>query len=310
MKTYISIISILLSLLLILSSCNLKNNSSTESSTVNNYIDHTLEYYTGEVTSSNITSLIADFTSNESLAFEIDYWTGIPFFKEDMADKFCNAHGKSYTGSYSYSEIDRWNSYIEDNYLTEKYIEFGFRNDTGKLVYLNLMNSDFFITEPYLNDIDNHYETAVSIAKDIAKEYVDDISDYTQIIQKPNNSDKIPCYTIKFTRKINGYDSSDYINIRITCNGNLASIKVGDINAFKDVTFHIDSADINESISNKISSIYGSSLLNFNIKDQKIVKTPDGNFGLYSNVIIDKLDNSNVKTQAGICILTVLEKST
>lgn len=70
------------------------------------------------------------------------------------------------------------------------------------------MNADFFDTQPYLPDVDNPYESAVSFATQIASEYVD-IADYTQIIEEPMTRYKeregttyeITYYIVNFAKK-------------------------------------------------------------------------------------------------------------
>lgn len=131
-------------------------------------------------------SFISDSVNDEySVDSEIDYWTGMYFEKENMEDKTCLVFGDSYTGSYSKSIVDKMNSYTTDIYVGNDNIEFGLRSDTEELVYINLMNSDFFDTQPYLPEIDNPNDTAISLSTEIASHYVDDIEDYTQISDEP-----------------------------------------------------------------------------------------------------------------------------
>lgn len=265
-------------------------------------------------------SFISDSVNDEySVDSEIDYWTGMYFEKENMEDKTCLVFGDSYTGSYSKSIVDKMNSYTTDIYVGNDNIEFGLRSDTEELVYINLMNSDFFDTQPYLPEIDNPNDTAISLSTEIASHYVDDIEDYTQISDEPvtrykerdGQTYQITYYIVTFAKKINGYFSSDYISVKVTSKGTLASIMIGDIGAFDNTTLDFDTTIMNQSISNKIESSYKRSKLvvkKSNVDDQKIVLTPNGDICMYSSIVIDGVDDSNVETQTGVSILTILGK--
>lgn len=264
------------------------------------------------------TSLISDsFNDGLSAASEIDFWTGTYFEKEDMADKTCLVYGKIYTGSYNKSIIRNMRSYTTDIYFDENRIEFGLRNDTGELAYINFMNADFFDTEPYLPEVSNPYESAISLATEIASEYVDDIAEYTQIIEEPKTNYKerdgityeITYYFITFAKKINGYFSSDYITVKVTSKGNLASIMIGDINAFENTSLDFDTSTMNQSITNKIDTTYKKNnyiVQKSNINDQKIVLTPNGDICMQSDVTLEITTDTDVKMQTGNYILTVL----
>lgn len=110
---------------------------------------------------------------------------------------------------------------------------------------------------------------------------------------------------------MNGYFSSDFIAVKVTSKGTLASIKMGDINAFANATIAFKETAMNQSISKKIETTYKKSKLNikkFNIEDQKIVLTPHGDICMYSGIVIDGVDDSNTTTKTGVSILTVLGK--
>lgn len=265
-------------------------------------------------------SFIADSINDEfSLDAEVDYWTGTYFNKNNMGNQSCTVQGKSYTGSYSKSIVDKMNSYTTDIYVDENNIEFGLRNDNGDLAYINLMNAEFFDTEPYLDDVDNPQESAIQLATTIAEDYVDNIADYTQINEEPVTRYKerdgityeITYYVVTFARKINDYFTSDYIAVKVTSKGNLASIMMGDINAFNSITPDFDSTVLTDSISTKIQSSYKESKLKIKestIGDQKIVLTPTGDICMYSNMIISGIDSSKVEVKTGISIITILAK--
>lgn len=266
------------------------------------------------------TSLISDSVNDEySVDLEVDYWTGEYFEKEDMENKTCFVFGNSYYGSYSKSIIDKMNSYTTDIYVDNNNIEFGLRSDTGELAYINLMNSDFFDTQPYLPEVNDPNDTAISLSTEIARDYVDNIGDYTQIFDEPVTKYKerdgktyqITYYVVTFAKIINGYFSSDFIAVKVTSKGTLASIMIGDIGAFDNTTLSFDTATMNQSISNKIESVYKKSKLEVkesNVDDQKIVLTPNGDICMYSSIVIDGVDDSNIETRTGVRILTFLGK--
>ena len=188
-------------------------------------------------------SCITDSSNSEySLESESDYWMQQYFEKEDMFSKEYEIQGQLYTGNYKHSIIEKADSFETDIYVTETGVEFGFRCDTGKITYLNLMNLEFFDTEPYLDDVVDSQQKAAEIAKKIASDYLDNIDDYIQINHNPTTRYKekdgktyeITYFQISFAKKINGCLSSDYMTIKITSKGNLASFKVGDLGAFDD----------------------------------------------------------------------------
>ena len=271
---------------------------------------------------SRYTSYICDSVNDGiGISAEIDYWNGSYYKKQNMTDKTCFVNGKKYTAAYSNSIIDKMNSYTTDIYVDENYIEFGLRDDTGDLSFFNLMNAEFFNTEPYLPEVKNPRDTAISLAYEIASEYVDDITKYTKIVEEPRTNYKekngikyeITYYIITFAKKVNGYFSSDYISVKVTSKGNLASIQMGDINAFENISLDINTEVMNQSISDKIASTYKKYKLNVkasNIRDQKIVLTPNKDICMYSHIGVETSDITNTEIRTGLQILTVLENIT
>ena len=264
-------------------------------------------------------SIIADSVNDEhSVSPEVEYWNGMYFDKGDMTDQSCVVLDNLYHGAYAKSIIDNQDSYTTDIYRTEDGVEFGLRSDTGELAYINLMNNEFFDTQPFLPDISDPLDSAIAFSTEIADEYVDNISDYTMIVEEPRISYKekdgknyeITYYVITFAKKINGYFSSDYISVKVTSKGALASIKMGDINAFEDVEVDFETSKIDQSISNKVRSVYekdGLKIKQTYLRDQKIVLTPNGEIAMDSFVGVDIID-SDGEYSTGVSILTVLKK--
>ena len=266
------------------------------------------------------TSLIEDKTSDgNGIHVESKIWTGEYFTKKFMRDKNCTVMGKSYSGSYEKSIVNKINSYTTDVYYDEDYIEFGLREDNGELAYVNLMNSEFHETQPFWTDVSNPSEFAISFATEIAKQYVDNLDEYVRLIEDPKQQYKekdgkryeITYYVVTFARKINGYFSSDYISIKVTSKGTLASIWIGDLNAFKDLSIEFDTAILDQSIMEKVESAYTS--VNFKIKkktieEQKIAVTPSGDICMYSRVAVEGTNAENREANSGVVILTLLGK--
>ena len=265
-------------------------------------------------------SFICDSTNDVmGITAEFDFWNGVFSKKQNMADKTCIVNGKEYTAEYKTSLIYKMNSYTTDVYVDENYIEFGLRSDNGNLAFFNLMNAEFFDTEPYLPDVENPRETAISLASEIACEYVDDITEYTKIVEEPRIGYKekngityeITYYVTTFAKKVNGYFSSDYISVKVTSKGNLASIMMGDINAFENISLEFDAEAVNQSISDKIDSAYKKNKLSVketNIRDQKIVLTPDKEVCMFSYVDVGLYDISKTEVTTGVQTLTPLKK--
>ena len=263
------------------------------------------------------TSLVAGIANDgHSTAVEVDFWTGVYFHKEDMADKTFVMNDISYSASYDRSINNKFNSYTTDFYNDENYIEFAVRSDTDDIVLFNVMNAEFFDTEPRLPDISNPQENAIALAKEIAGEYIN-IFDYTQIIEEPMVRDYeidgvtygITYYVIVFAKKVNGYFSSDFMSVKITSKGHFASFRMGDIGAFDDVALDFDATVLNQSITEKIESAYTEKSLvaqNFQIKDQKMALSPDGDIGVCSDVTFDVIYPSNETHSTAIRVFTTL----
>lgn len=264
-------------------------------------------------------SLVSDSANDEySVRAEVDLWTESSFKKENMADKTCSVLGKNYTGAYYKSRIEKLNSYTTDLYKDANGIEFGLRSDTGELVYINFMSNEFFDTQPYLPEVDNPEKVAVALAAKVANEYIC-VSDYIQIIdedpttrykERDGQTYEITYYFTTFAKKVKGYFSSDYIDIKTTSKGTIASIYMGDINAFEDAEFSFDEIMMNQSISKKVENIYKSKAMQVkqvDLDDQKLAVTPQGDVCMYSSVDVYGIEGG-VEVQTGVRILTFLGK--
>lgn len=266
-------------------------------------------------------SVVAD-SANDLIAItsECDFWTGEYFVDSSKSGdlKTVSCDGIQYTGEYKKSIIEKLNSFTTDIYEDDNNIEFGINRNTGKLLYLNLMNKSFFDTEPYLDELSDPEKSAIEFAERLAAKYVTDLDAYEMIIEPPTvrykekdgQSYRISYHVITFARKINGYYTSDYISVKVTSKGNLASLKMGDIGAFSDVSIAIDSEMLQNSIQTKVKGVYSAKNYNFvesDIRDQKLVITPAGQIAIYSDIKIVIEDASAQSFNTAVAILTVIK---
>ncbi len=266
-------------------------------------------------------SYICDIANDGVLStVETTYWTGTYFTKENMPQKSCDFNGKTYTGSYQKSIVNKPNSYTTNIYNDGNGLEFGIRDDNGALVYINFMTPDFFETEPYLCETIKSYKEAILLASNIADRYLEDPSLYTLFdeskltrqYEKDGKIYELTYYYVTFAKKVQGYFSSDHITVRITSKGNIASVYMGDINAFDGKDMKIDVVKLDESLSNKIQKTYdkvGFSVSQSKVEDQKIVLTPDGDVCVYSYVSIKGVDSNKNERATAVYVLTFLNDS-
>ena len=215
---------LLVSFLLVLACCGC-NNSGTK--VVACYL----------LSSSN--SLAADASKYLADASESKWWNGISFqldsAKKEMTVEF---QGKTYTGSYSCSYYDTYNSFATDYYDGEDGLEFGINANSGKLVYINLKTLSFFEEEPLLPEKTGIEEESTEIAKEVASQFAD-ISDFevssevTPYQPDEGQEPSMSFYTYTYWRIINGERSSAYVTVQVTSKGNIASVVVGDLDAFE-----------------------------------------------------------------------------
>ena len=266
------------------------------------------------------TSRVASASNDEfAIVPEIDFWTGTSHQKILVFDKTCVVRGQQYTGSYKNSVNYARHSFTTDNYKTESNISFGLRSDTGELVHISLKNSEFYSTEPFLPDVSNPRETAISLATEIASEYVDDINDYTMFEDEPQirRGEKdgvayeITYYVINFVKMVDGYLSSDSVSVEITSKGHLASLIIGEVGAFDDQKIDIDETSLNQSISDKIESNYKDKdfkVTKTDAEEQRVVLTPDGYIAVFSLLKVKGIRDSEGEHTTVALILTYLKK--
>lgn len=249
---------------------------------------------------------------------EAEFWPGEYFQRNCAKELTCDVLGYSLKGKYDRSIIDKYNSYTTNIYVCEDGIEFGIRNNDGKIVFINLMNKEFFDTQPYLEDLVNSEEYCRSYASEIASNFIKNLSTYNQIEDEPitrikekdGKSYSITYYSFTFYRDIAGYNSSDYISIKVTSKGHLASVAIGDTDAFEGKSFTIDKEVLQQRIDEKIIQVYNSTgyiVVDHTILDQKIVKAPDDHFYIVSDVVIKLVDTDIDQINTRLELISILK---
>lgn len=260
---------------------------------------------------------IIDVMTNEtSIKPELTIWEDTYFEKEAVTkEKEIVFNDRTYTGKYAKSIIKKWNSYVTDIYTDDEGVKIGFKENTNQLVMLDLMNDEFFKTEPFKDDIDNSKYNAISLAKKIASKYIS-INQY-ELITEDSISEEyarddvksyITYYTFTFMKKFNvKINSSDYLSIKITSKGNLAALYMGDLNFFDNLeNRYYVIEDVNRINNIKVLSTYkslGYEVLDQKINYQRLVVTPKGVLALYSCIDVKLMLNSEEKNTE-ICLLT------
>lgn len=264
--------------------------------------------------------LVADITNNvPKVNLDLSIWNQEYFQNEEaLKEKQVEFNNTIYNGTYEKSIIRKCESFVRNVYTDETGIRFEINEKTGELVLLNLMNYDFFETEPFKEEVEDSENNALELAKEIAKDYID-VIDYELLIEdsvtrefiKDDEKYYMTYYTFTFAKKVNGIYSSDYVSIKITSKGNLASLYIGDIGAFdgKDIIIPLD--EINNANQDKIKNIFAQvnfSVLNQEVTIERLAITPDGEVSLYRafKVSLDGID-SLITMNAGICLVTYIK---
>ncbi len=268
----------------------------------------------------NYSTYIVD-VANDEISGDIDIsntqWSE-GYFERNATECYAVIFDENeYSGFYQKSLVNKCNSFITDIYKNDDGIEFGIRSDDNSLVHINFMNKSFFDTEPYLPEIDNARENAVNYAKNIASKYVN-INEYEMIEDEPITRYKekdgkkyeITYYNVMFSRKINGINTSDYISIKITSKGHLASLIMGDINAFKDVISPYNASLVDASITDTVKNTYSKlqyQMYDVEVESQILAITPAGKLVLYSQLGVDIVDEYNYHHSTAIAVITELD---
>ena len=167
-------------------------------------------------------------------------------------------------------------------------------------------------------DLENSEEYCRSYASVIASNFTNNLSTYkqieyepkTQIKEKDGKTYSITYYFFTFYKDIAGYNSSDYISVKMTSKGSLASVIIGDTDVFEGKSFTIDKEVLQQKIDEKVLQVYDSTgyiVVDHTICDQKIVKAPDGHFYIISDVAIQLADNDNKQVDTLLGLISILK---
>ncbi|MBR0434552.1 MAG: hypothetical protein IJK13_00925 [Lachnospiraceae bacterium] len=226
--------------------------------------------------------------SSVKVAEEYKWWNGNSFSSPSAESTlYIKFDGKSYNVDYLYSRYNNYNSFATDYYGNTRGVTFGLNSNTGELVYINLKSSSFLRSEPKLEDVDNIKETGKELAEKYAAMYID-LGDYIlySTSQKPYQSssdskEKMTFLTYTFVKQINDECSSAYVSVQITSKGHLASIVIGDLNAFSDENKkQIESfkdINIDNMVFSKLEEMTkGLDAPSYEVTDRYYALTPDG----------------------------------
>lgn len=196
-------------------------------------------------------------------------------------------------------------SFVQDEYMTENAIYFSTRRNDGGLCYINYQNTvrqtDITLDKPVLSEkelSDTAKNFAIEYAKTLFRE-IENVEVYEQrlyytgdlIHNFGNEGDgkSVPVYTFLFTKKINGIDSTDSFQVRVTSKGTFVSFMVGDIGAFSNIKIDITSENLNQYIETEINEIYSNNPLDFVLDEYSVSKqtfaiSPEGEVVLVTTV--------------------------
>ena len=234
----------------------------------------------------------------------------------DRSNKTGAFLGKTYEGSYQCSMRIGDTSLIVDQYRTENGLVFYLQRDTGSLVGIytpSISLSSGTILVPH-QESDDLQKTALSMAEALANQYLSNIEEYEIQIKK------IPAivkggedlgYTVRYVKKIQGIETTDYFAMAIDAEGKFLSMGLGELNGFDDFeeTIQMNENAVCESISKKVKEIYAEGIYQYKsheIKSQILCKTIDGKYGIHSTVFVT-IASGNDELETGLDFITVLE---
>ena len=159
-------------------------------------------------------------------------------------------NGKDYTSTrYMNTENDyRYGAAIKrDYYYARDGVSFAVESGTDRLVYFH-------------QSLDIREETAngetppLTIAQEIAKQYLGDLSSYDTkrefLYVSENGEDYATKYT--YTKSVQGYSTTDFLSVTVTNSGKIESFSAGQIGAFDSIE-KINTEKVEESINNVLA---------------------------------------------------------
>ena len=295
------------------------NESPTQES--NNPVKKNLVYetYLSGVTNDGILKATPEYTASKNCANS----------EGEKPNKEIVFEGQTYVGEYKDETNGAFDSFISVRYSgdvfgydSNDFRMFSVRSDTQELNYISFLTNGFYIKETYKNDLPNAEEHAVDFATELAQKYIKDFENYTLTVEGPKSEDRningatktISYYRVQFTRKICGFDSSDYLYVDVSTKGNLVALKIGDLHVFENLNVELDAEEINKNISEKVKVLYEEksefTITNKTIVYQKlIVAAKDGQLCLESEYKLYGINGNGEECRTGVRLLTkILEE--
>ena len=169
---------------------------------------------------------------------------------EHRKPKVVSFNGETYTSEkYDYTENDyKYGSAMKrDYYYAGNGVSFAVESGTDRLVYFH---QSFDIREETANG-----ETPpLTIAQEIAKQYLGDLSSYDTkrefLYVSENGEDYATKYT--YTKSVQGYSTTDFLSVTVTNSGKIESFSAGQIGAFDSIE-KINTEKVEESINNVLA---------------------------------------------------------
>lgn len=263
-------------------------------------------------------SMVQDISMSAS-DIEVEYTLKDEFFyKTDVPDKTYSFNGKEYNMSYESSNRSGLLAQTRDTYRSTNGEKFIFREDTGELVYHDVLSGNFFDNEKKLSDVDAPEDFALDFSREIAQKYVDNIDDYEQKLDissefkdASGQNVVLRTYDVKFTKKIQSYDTTDYVNIKITSKGHFASLSIGSLGVFDDFDIEIDKERLDQSVSDKLAELckkHNYTLLSEERGYQRMHLVQNGDICIYTLVNISFLNSEGKEIKTAVCIETCVAK--
>lgn len=223
--------------------------------------------------------------------------------------------GVDYSSSYLWSDIPASRHNMRDKYINEdRNAELSFNSLSGEFAGIYF----YYTWEKYeAADIENSHVKALEQAKQLASGYINPDEYVLTETQYPYYNDgegnakigqhgegRITLYDFTFTKKLNGFDTSDSFAVSITSKGDLQAFHAYDTGLFeqRDVP-EIDKDELGKSIDEKLKEIYSKYEYTYEIEKQTLTLSPEEKTIVVSQIALDVKD----KCKTGILLATEIE---
>lgn len=175
-----------------------------------------------------------------------------------------------------------------------------------------LFSHSAYLEASQKTNIENAQEYAISYAKECAAQLIE-IDKYDMILETDSPTTSMgdtSFYYVMFLKKVNGFNSMEYISFKMSSKGVLATYTAGERpgtfdgcqNA--DCTAEMVDASVNYEMSKKGAPFsYYCDEVEF--KNQKFVLTPSGEYGVYSKITVQwEHSKTEAIDQSGVMVFT------